>query len=305
MKRRTLIKLSACALSPCVNAEENEYIIDIHQHVNFHGRRNPDFVAHQAAMGVSKTVLLPSGAQLSTESTHLGRSNGLAARIFGTGAAKRLTDQYPDKFVFFCNEIPDLDNADRELEKWLKAGAKGIGELKFNLECDSKPMQRVYEIAKEFEVPVLLHFQHGKYNKGFERFHKMLEKYPTVNFIGHAQTFWGNIDAKHEQSVLYPKGPVTPGGLTDRFLSDYGNMWGDLSAGSGLNSMTRDLDHAAGFFDRHQNKLCLGTDCKDTVGSTDKCSGSQMIAVVREMLPDAAARKKVYADNAKKIIKGL
>lgn len=305
MERRDIIKLSSGGLFACAIAEEKEYIIDIHQHVNFHGRRNPDFVAHQDAMGVSKTVLLPSGGQLSRESTHLGRSNGLAARIFGTGAAKRLTDQFPDKFIYFCNEIPDVENAHRDIEKWLKTGAKGIGELKFNLECDSKAMQGIYEIAREYQVPVLLHFQHGKYNQGFDRFHKMLEKYPTVNFIGHAQTFWGNIDAKHNQKVMYPKGPVTKGGLTDRYLSDYPNMWGDLSAGSGLNSMKRDLEHAAWFFDKHQNKLCLGTDCADSTGSTAKCSGSQMIGLVRELVTDTTARKSIYAENSKKIIKGL
>ena len=57
----------------------------------------------------------------------------------------------------------------------------------------------------------------------------MLEKYPTVNFIGHAQTWWANIDKNHaDQSCLYPKDPVTAGGITDRLLSDYPNMYGDL-----------------------------------------------------------------------------
>ena len=65
--------------------------------------------------------------------------------------------------------------------------------------------------------PVLMHFQHETYNLGYERFHKMLEKYPKVNFIGHAQTFWGNIDKNHVQSVMYPKGPVTPGGIMTGF----------------------------------------------------------------------------------------
>jgi hypothetical protein len=93
-------------------------------------------------------------------------------------------------------------------------------------------------------VPVLLHFQFGRYNTSFERFHTILEKFPKVNFIGHAQTWWANIDKNHQQAVLYPKTPVTPGGITDRLLSDYPNIFGDTSAGSGLNSFTRDEDHA-------------------------------------------------------------
>ena len=75
-------------------------------------------------------------------------------------------------------------------------------------------MQLVASIAEHHAVPVLMHFQHETYNLGFERFHKLLEKFPKVNFIGHAQTFWGNIDKNHLQPVMYPKGPVTPGGIT-------------------------------------------------------------------------------------------
>ena len=51
---------------------------------------------------------------------------------------------------------------------------------------------------------------------GIERFHKMVEKYPKAKFIGHARTWWGNIDRNHDQKAMYPKGPVTAGGITDR-----------------------------------------------------------------------------------------
>ena len=308
MKRRHFLKSTSSAVSaaavssPLWAAENSEVIYDIHQHINFHGRRNGELIAHQKMMGVTKTVLLPSGAQLARDSTHGGRSNGLAARIFGTAAAVRLAGEHPKSFVYFCNEIPDLDSTKASLEKWLEGGAIGIGEQKFNLDCDSKPMQQVYEIANAFEVPVLLHFQHGSYNLGFERFHKMLEKYPKVNFFGHAQTWWGNIDAKLDQKDLYPKGKVTSGGLTDKYLADYPNMFGDLSAGSGLNSMKRDEEHAAAFLDRHQDKLCLGTDCADAIGEGTKCSGSGMIDLVRRLVPDDTARAKIFSGNAKRVI---
>ena len=46
--------------------------------------------------------------------------------------------------------------------------------------------------------------------------------YPKVNFIGHAQTSWANIDKACDNSPrnLHPIGEVTPGGFTDRYLSD-------------------------------------------------------------------------------------
>jgi len=295
--------LAGAGVPGSLSGAEDGEIIDVHQHINFLGRRNDELIAHQETMGIAKTVLLPAGSAYSLDSTHGGRSTGLAARIFGTMAAARLAESHPDRFVYFCNEIPDLEGSHRELEKWLKRGALGIGESKFHLECDSPPMIRVYEVAAEFGVPVLLHFEHGRYNLGFERFHKVLERFPTVNFIGHAQTWWGNIDADHVQTEMYPKTKVKPGGLTDRYLSDYPNVFGDLSAGSGRNAINRDEEHAVGFLERHQDKLLLGTDCADAVGEGEKCSGSQQIANVRRLLGDPAARAKVFSANARKIIR--
>jgi hypothetical protein len=49
-------------------------------------------------------------------------------------------------------------------------------------------MQRTYALAREYDVPVLMHWQFKMYNYGFERFHTMLEKFPGVKFLGHAQT---------------------------------------------------------------------------------------------------------------------
>ena len=102
---------------------------------------------------------------------------------------------------------------------------------------------------------------------------------------------------------MYPKTKVTPGGLTDRYLADYPNIFGDLSAGSGQNSLTRDEEHAAGFLERHQDKLCLGTDCADSEGQGAKCSGAGTIGIVRRLVPDAAVRAKIFAGNAQRIIR--
>ena len=103
--------------------------------------------------------------------------------------------------------------------------------------------------------------------------------------------------------MLYPKGKVTPGGLTDRYLSDYPNMYGDLSAGSGLNSFTRDEDHARVFIQRHQNKLLFGSDCNDSDGHGSKCSGAQMIAAIRRLSPSKDVERKLLYRNARRVFR--
>ena len=191
-----------------------------------------------------------------------------------------------------------------EIERYLKRGAVLIGEQKFGVECDSPAMQKIYQLAQAYRVPVLMHWQFEMYNYGFERFDTMLEKYPQVNFIGHAQTWWANIDKKHTpQAGLYPKGPVTPGGLTDRYLSDYPNMYGDLSAGSGLNALTRDEDFTRDFLKRHQDKLLYGSDCTDVEGAGPKCQGAQTIAALRRLAGSKRIERKLLHDNAKKLFR--
>src|SRR5262249_27693485 len=160
-------------------------------------------------------------------------------------------------------------------------GAVMIAEQKFGVDCDSAQMQNIYRLASDYRVPVLMHWQYQRFNYGFDRFHKMLAKYPRTTFIGHAQTWWAHIDKNYidDTANLYPQSPVTPGGLTDRYLSDYANMYGDLSAGSGLNALTRDQDHARAFLDRHQDKLLYGSDCNDLAG-WGTCQGAQTLAVL-------------------------
>ena len=280
-----------------------EPIIDIHQHTNYTGRSDEQLLKHQRAMGVTTTILLPAGKPVNRPSTHDGKSNGLAAKTGGNETVHAMANRHPKEFVFGANEVPDLPGMQKELGKYLKAGAVIIGEQKFKVPCDSKFVWAVAEVAQEFGVPMLLHFQHNAYNLGIENFHKTLEKFPKVNFIGHAQTWWGNIDKKHVQKVMYPLGKVTPGGITDKLLSNYENMFGDLSAGSGLNSMIRDEAHTKEFFERHQSQLLFGSDCPDSIGRGPGCQGSRTIAAIRRISKTKKIERKLLFENAKKLFK--
>ncbi len=294
-----------------------EPIIDIHQHTNYGGKRDAAFrqimaarshenlIAHQRGMGATKTILLPAGRMVARSSTLNGRANGLDGTVSGNDDAMALARQYPAEFAFGANEVSDLEDAPQVVEKYLKLGAVIIGEQKFGVECDSAAMQKLYKLAEAYNVPILLHWQVGSYNHGFDRFHTMLAKYPKVNFIGHAQTWWANIDRDNvnSQQNLYPKGKVTAGGLTDRYLRDYPNMYADLSAGSGESAFKRDPEHARGFFVRHQDKLLFGSDCNDPTGEPSVCSGARQIAQIRAFSPNKKVERKVLFENAQKLFR--
>jgi predicted TIM-barrel fold metal-dependent hydrolase len=306
--RRDFLRVSSAALVGLAlrgeAAAQSEPVIDIHQHVGYNGRPDDVLLAHQRTMGATTTILLPAGRSVSRPSTHDGAANGLQAKALGNEACRRFAGQYPGAFRFAANEVPDVGGALQEIKKYVELGGVAIAEQKFGVDCDAPEMQRIYELAGALQVPVLMHWQAGMYNYGFERFHTMLAKYPRVTFIGHAQTWWGNIDrAFTDQTVMYPKGPVTPGGLTDRYLRDYPNMFGDLSAGSGLNALTRDEAHARGFLARHQDKLLFGSDCNDLVGAGAGCQGAQILAAVRRLAPSKAIERKLLYDNAKALFR--
>jgi predicted TIM-barrel fold metal-dependent hydrolase len=269
-----------------------EPVIDIHQHTNYADRTNEQLIRHQQVMGVTKTVLLPAG-----------RFYGLDAKCGTNETVVSLTRQHPDKFVHFANEVADIEEAPTVIKRFLKRGAIGIGEQKFRVGSDSRFLERIAALAEEFGVPVLMHFQHAVYNTDIQHFHRTLEKFPKVNFIGHAQTWWGNVDAKHDQKILYPTGKVTPGGITDRLLADYPNVFGDHSAGSGLNFLVRDPEFAAGFLERHQNKLMFGSDCDDVLGAGPGCQGAQILANIRKLAPNKTVERKILYENAKRLLK--
>jgi predicted TIM-barrel fold metal-dependent hydrolase len=307
VNRRDFLTRSAVALFGVTrlrSAPADEPIIDIHQHLGYSGRTDEAFLVHQRAIGATTTILLPAGRPAKRPSTHDGVANGLQAQALGNEVCERFVRAHRQAFRFGANDVPDFTDATREIERYLKRGAVLIAEQKFGVECDSAEMQKIYTLARAYDVPVLMHWQFKMYNYGFERFHKMLEKFSRVNFLGHAQTWWANIDRNHtDQSVLYPKGPVTPGGLTDRYLSDYPNMYGDLSAGSGLNALRRDEDFTRDFLARHRGKLLFGSDCSDRDGGGPACLGAGIIATIRRLAGDRQIERKLLYENAHRLFR--
>lgn len=246
-------------------------LLDLHQHADYYHRSDTDLLAHGRNLGVARSVLLAGAGWM------------IAGAPCGDNAwCARLAKEHPGHYFWFATADAALPDAAAQIERGIDAGAVGIGEQKFGEPVDGPQMRRLYDVARDRRVPILIHFEHATYNLGIENFEKVLRAYPTVNFIGHAQTWWSNISASGDQKDLYPIGKVTPGGLTDRLLADYGNLYGDLSAGSGLNAMRRDPDFARGFLARHRNKLIWGSDCPCADGNGAGWKGKTCIG--REQL---------------------
>ena len=262
MDRRTVLAgLGAVAACP-VHAQDavapwtpppkwSAPVIDMHWHMRKTVEAN---LAHMDGAGVTAAGLLTSGA--------------VADTVHGFQA------QYPDRFPsWFAATDITRPEAEAFLIQAAKDGARGIGELKFHVAADGPELRRMYALAAELDVPVLVHFQEvgqaaagGTFSAGWKNFAVMLKAYPKTKFIGHADAFWANISADYHEDTAYPEGPIVPGGITDKLLSDYPNLSGDLASNSGNLALSRDPEFTRGFLVRHQDKLHFGSDCNCTDG---------------------------------------
>ncbi len=192
----------------------------------------------------------------------------LLARADTASQIQSMQDKYKNVFAWAASTDITKPTAEAILTEAVKRGARGFAEIKFHVAADGPELRRMYSLAAELQVPILIHFQEvphydgeGVFSTGFQHFETMLKAYPKTKFVGHADAFWANVSADYKNDVAYPTGPIVRGGITDKLLSDYGNLYGDLSANSGNNALSRDAEFTQDFLARHQDKLIFGSDC--------------------------------------------
>jgi len=221
-------------------------VFDLH----FHLRPQPaSNVGHLDGAGVTKANLLTRGAVVDQ--------------------VKALQAAAPGRFTWFDSYDVTKPEAEQVLTQAVKDGAQGFGEMKFHVGADGPELRRMYALAADLRVPILIHFQEvdhfpneGTWSTGFaQTFESILKTYPKTTFIGHADAFWANVSADYRNEAAYPAGPIKRGGVTDKWLGDYPNLFGDLSANSGNNAVSRDPEFTADFLKRLQDKLFFGSDC--------------------------------------------
>lgn len=181
---------------------------------------------------------------------------------------------HPDRLIPFCNVDPrggsnsPSTDFSRHFAIYTEMGCKGIGEMTCNLEFDDPLCWNLFRYVADFGLPMTIHIansrvgQYGFYDDfGLPRLERTLREFPDLVILGHSQPFWSEIsaDVTEETRGGYPTGPVTPGRLVELF-ERYENLWGDLSAGSGHNAISRDPEFGAQFLEQFQDRLAFGTD---------------------------------------------
>ena len=278
-------------------------LIDIHMHQAPDNRRGAQGAGKNGEGGKGK----PGGATARrTEAqfvAHQKNINAVATVILGANDHDHaFIKSDPSRYVRFASAGSADQDQRAVIEAALRNGARGIGELRY--EGETAFTTAAIELARDFGVPILFHFQEANNAKAvYANFYRYVEKYPTVRFIGHAIDWWGAIDKNYSLAAgTYPRGRVTPGGLTDVWLGRYPNLHADLSATSGNTALLRDPDFAKDFVNRHQDKLMFGSDCPCPSGDVATCLSVIKLVALNQLELSDAVKQKIYLVNAQKLL---
>ena len=213
-------------------------------------------------LGIEKGVLLP----LIGPETYLPQSNQEILEI---------CRRWPDRFVPFCNIDPrGIDNAvDTDFSVWIdwfKArGCRGVGEFMPNMYFrDPRVLNLLGQFEKAklpviFDDTVYVGRRYGLVDEpGLPQLEMILRTMPKLILLGHGPAFWSEMGVLETVADRggYPRYPIKAEGAVPKLFRRYPNLWGDLSAGSGYNALTRDRAYGIKFLNEFQDRLCFGTD---------------------------------------------
>jgi predicted TIM-barrel fold metal-dependent hydrolase len=179
-----------------------------------------------------------------------------------TEDAVEARDRYPQRLIAFMCVDPRMHYVEQLIDSWVRRfGVSGFGEHINELAFDDPRNKVIYRKCDEYGLPLVfdMNATYCYDEVGLPRFEACLKEFPNVKWVGHGPAFWSAISTDDPRGG-YPDTPVLPGGALDRLFAEYGNLYADLSAGSGYNAMTRDPDFALGFLHRHWQRLLFGTD---------------------------------------------
>ena len=254
-------------------------------------------------LGIEKGVLLP----LIGPETYLPQSNQEILEI---------CRRWPDRFVPFFNIDPrGIDNAvNTDFSAWIdwfKArGCRGVGEFMPNMYFrDPRVLNLLGQFEKAglpviFDDTVYVGRRYGLVDEpGLPQLEMILRTMPKLILLGHGPAFWSEMGVLETVADRggYPRYPIKAEGAVPKLFRRYPNLWGDLSAGSGYNALTRDRAYGIKFLNEFQDRLCFGTDI---------CYAKQDLPLARFLLElkDEGALseetfEKIARGNARKLLK--
>lgn len=285
-------------------------IIDIHLHSGLLINDPKEFIDEKNLIekmkiwGINKACLLP-----------LSETPEGNYRFNNTEDIINIAKKYPNNFIPFCLIDPRFgDNSpfmdfSYLLEEYKEKGCKGIGELLPKIEFDDPRCLNLYKYAGKFRMPVLFDMNWSKDGYGLIDIHGLpklenaLKKFPETVFIGHGVNFWTEISEEKDGSI-YPKGEIKKEGAVVKLMRKYKNLYADISAYSGYNALSRDINFGINFLIEFQDKILFGTDsCLKSDIKRENPTLSFLKKLYKEKAISEKVWKKIVCENAISLLK--
>lgn len=291
-------------------------LIDTHQHVFWHWRNDADLIADLDAHGIDLAWLLTwEITPAEWDPNWIRILNPVHVQPDGTSRGVPLSDlllassRYPDRFILGYCPHPAIGDAPALFESAYHIHRVRVcGEWKFRMDFDDPRCIALFKKAGELRCPVVLHLDvrtlpdkpTGKaieqkmwFGGDIANIEHALQLCPETTFIGHAPGFWRYISADAtNDSEPYPKGKVKEGGEVARLLQTYPNLYADLSAGSGLGAIRRDIEHGKQFLTKFADRLLFARDYY----------GGELLDFLRSLDLPSDVQDKLFYRNARKLV---
>jgi len=252
-------------------------IIDAHQHPCWHGHNIDEIVENMDRFGIERSWLLTWEAARCEYPTSTLRDLDprYSARGIPLESVLEGCQQFPDRFVPGYAPDPRLPASKDRLQAAVQIhGVRVYGEWKFRVLLDDPMCVEMFRLCGRLGLPALVHMDvpylppsdpespcEYWYGGTADNLERTLQRCPDTVFIAHGPGWWRYVSGDADQRPEpYPDGPVTPAGRAIDLMRRYENLFGDLSAGSGSNALSRDTAFARKFVEEFQDRLLFGRD---------------------------------------------
>ena len=253
-------------------------IIDAHQHVNWLGLSDADVIANMDKHGIDKSWILTWEGPADERDLYYARVGDPRFDNFSLAAVVEACRKYPDRMIPGYAPDPRDPRSVGRLEAAVEMfNIKVYGEWKYRMPVDSPECIEIFQVCGRLGLPVIIHMDvpflppvkmkkpvNYWYGGTIENFERAVQACPDTIFLGHGPGFWRYLSGDgHTSPEVYPKGEWVPGGQVVPLLRKYPNLYCDLSAGSALTALGRNLDFTREIVDEFQDRLLFARDYTD------------------------------------------
>ncbi len=191
-------------------------IIDAHAHIY------PDKIAEKASAGISSFYGIPV-AHNGMLTTLLREGEKAGVDRFLVQSVATVPEQveninsfiysavqaYPDKLIGFGTIHPDYPDIEREVERVVSLGLKGLklhGDMQ-GFDLDEEKAYPIYEAAEHFGLPILFHAGDPRSDRTTpDKLYRVTKRFPKLKVIGAhlcGWTMWDRAEELFENSGVY------------------------------------------------------------------------------------------------------